>query len=181
MLPSQTITWGEWKRLHPDTRLLAFDDGQPFPPFEGSDPLGSYLIRIDQGDFIVPVAELDERLRPSEAVVTVEVGSAVKAYPLRLIGQGVVNDTVGGQPVAVFVYKKGVTGSAFMATVAGSKLTFQFQDDRITDRETGSTWNGAGQAVAGPLQGTTLEPVPTRRALWFSIAGAFPGLELYLP
>ena len=141
LLPSQTVTWGEWKKLHPDTRLLAFDDGQPFPPFEGSDPMSAYLLGIDRGDFIVPIAEekLDKRLRPGEAVVTVEVGSAVKAYPLRLIGQGAVNDTVGGQPAVVFTYKQGVTGSAFMATVAGSKLTFQFLDDRITDRETGST------------------------------------------
>ena len=110
-----------------------------------------------------------------------ETGSDVKAYPLQRIGQGAVNDTVGGQPLVVLTYKNGVTGSALMATVSGSRLTFQFEDDRVTDRETGSTWNGAGQAVAGPLLGTALEPVPTRRALWFSIAGAIPGLALYEP
>jgi hypothetical protein len=27
MIPSMTITWGDWKRLHPDTLILRRDQG----------------------------------------------------------------------------------------------------------------------------------------------------------
>ena len=79
------------------------------------------------------------------------------------------------------VFSSGVTGSAFLATVAGMELSFGIKDGLFIDEETGSTWNMAGRSVAGVLQGKNLEPIPSRRAFWFSIAGAVPDLELYLP
>ena len=113
--------------------------------------------------------------------------SAAKAYPLRLIGEAAVNDRVGGQPVVIF--SRELTGSAFLATVQGKQLTFEFKpalsqaegNGLFVDRETASTWNAVGEAVAGPLKGTGLKSTLSRRAFWFSIAGAIPGLELYLP
>jgi hypothetical protein len=37
------------------------------------------------------------------------------------------------------------------------------------------TATGAGFAVAGPLEGTALEPLATRTTFWFALIGAFPG------
>ena len=180
-LPAMTITWGEWRRLHPDTRLLVSDGGVAFGSRYASDPFAGYGESLDSGRFPFPVSEerLDSRLRASEIVITAEVDSGVKAYPIRLIGDSAVNDQVGGQPVVIF--SRGSTGSAFLATVSGDQLTFQLKDGLFVDQQTGSTWDDAGRSVAGPLTGARLEPVPSRRAFWFSIAGAFPGLELYLP
>ncbi len=180
-LPAMTITWGEWKRLHPDTRLLVSDGRVPFGSRYASDPFEGYEESLDSGRFPFPVSEerLDSRLRASEIVITAEVDSAVRAYPIRLIGDNAVNDQVGGQPVVIF--SRGSTGSAFLATVSGNQLTFQLKDGLFVDQQTGSTWDDVGQPVAGPLIGASLEPVPSRRAFWFSIAGAVPGLELYLP
>ena len=120
---------------------------------------------------------LDSRLRAGEIVVTAEVGSAVKAYPLRLIGDAAVNDRVGGTPIVIF--SRGLAGAVFLSTVSGKQLAFRYDDGLFIDAETGSTWDAFGRAVAGSLEGTALEPVPTRRAFWFSVAGAIPGLELY--
>ena len=47
------------------------------------------------------------------------------------------------------------------------------------DVETGSTWDLGGRAKAGPLEGASLTLVPVRRALWFHVAGANPGIALY--
>ena len=181
-LAAMTISWGEWKRLHPDTRLLVSDGGEPFGSQYSLDPFGTgYSERLDQGRFPFPVSrdKLDDRLRASELVITVEVDPAAKAYPLGLIGEAAVNDRVGGQPVVIF--SRGTTGSAFIARAEGKQLSFQLKEDLFVDEETGSTWNAAGRAVAGPLEGASLVGVPSRRAFWFSIAGAIPGLELYLP
>ncbi|MFQ5882040.1 MAG: DUF3179 domain-containing protein [Candidatus Methylomirabilales bacterium] len=180
-LPSMTIPWGEWKRLYPKTRLLVADGGVPFGFRYASDPFAGYARSVDRGNFAFPVSKekADTRLRASEVVMTVEVNSAVKVYPLALMGDGAINDQVGGRPVVVF--SRGYTGSAFLSEVSGRQLSFQMRDGLVLDRETGSTWDMGGRAVAGPLKGKSLKPLPSRRAFWFSIAGAVSNLELYLP
>ena len=75
----------------------------------------------------------------------------------------------------------GITGAAYAATLGEQRPTFQLEDGAFKDRETGSAWSATGLAVGGPLAGSRLEAVGTRRALWFSVAGAIPGLELYAP
>ena len=88
------------------------------------------------------------------------------------------NDEVGGERVVVFS-RAAEFASAFRPLSGGRRLTFSFVEGTFRDTETGSTWDEAGQAVAGALEGAVLEPLPTRRAFWFSIASSTPGLELY--
>ncbi len=91
------------------------------------------------------------------------------------------NDTLAGRRVAVF--SKTTTGAAFLAEVGvgGEPLTFAYRGGRFTDTRTGSAWSLAGVALSGPLKGKTLKPLPGRRAFWFSVAGAVPGIGLYKP
>ena len=180
VLPSMTLPWGDWKRLHPDTRLLASDGGQSFDERFAQNPFASYPQAIDEERFAFPVSkdQLDGRLPASEVVVTVEAGNAIKAYPARVIGDAAVNDEVGGEPVVVFSRAAGFA-TAFRPLSSGRRLTFSFVEGTFRDTETGSTWDEAGQAVAGALEGAVLEPLPTRRAFWFSIASSTPGLELH--
>ncbi len=65
----------------------------------------------------------------------------------------------------------------------GQTLTFDFREEDavFVDRETGSTWDFAGRAQDGPLVGSRLDRVSTRRSLWFAVAIAFPGVEIYTP
>ncbi|MFQ5529687.1 MAG: DUF3179 domain-containing (seleno)protein, partial [Gemmatimonadota bacterium] len=48
-------------------------------------------------------------------------------------------------------------------------------DGRYSDRETGSTWDLAGQAVDGPLTGSRLTPVPHGNHFWFAWTAFRPG------
>ena len=180
-LPAVTASWSEWKRLRPDTRLLISDGGAPFGERYSYNPFWDVLMNVDLGMFRFPVSrdKLDDRLGAAEIVITAEVNNSVKAFPLNRIGEAAVNDRVGGEPVVVF--SRRTTGSAFLATVSGKRLTFHFKDSLFIDQETGSTWSALGESVAGSLQGTRLTPVPSRRAFWFSIVGAIPDLELYVP
>ncbi|MFQ5691919.1 MAG: DUF3179 domain-containing (seleno)protein, partial [Nitrospinota bacterium] len=156
-LPSATVRWGEWKRLHPGTRLLVGDGNGRFGRRYVRDPFAGYAESVSNGRFVFPVSRdrLDGRLRAGEVVITAEVGSTVKAYPVRLIGEAAVNDRVAGRPVVIF--SRGTAGSAFLATVEGRRLTFRFRDGRFVDQETESAWSLAGQAVSGPLKGKGLE------------------------
>ncbi len=181
LLPSVTISWGEWRRIHPQTRLLLSDGEEAFGSSYAPDSSIGYTDFLDSGRFAFPVSpeSLDDRLKISELVITVEVGSAVKAYPVALIGDAAVNDRVGGTPVVVF--SREASGGAFFSTVDGKELTFDVAEGGFMDRETASIWNRLGRAVKGPMDGATLESVPSRRGFWFSVAGALPGIDLYLP
>jgi hypothetical protein len=46
-------------------------------------------------------------------------------------------------------------------------LTLEWKDESLRDTETGSTWDLAGRAVAGPLTGERLRSIPHGNHLWF--------------
>ena len=188
LLPSATMVWGEWKELFPQTRLLAGTAGSPTAftssRYSRGFPAG-FQERINRGLFPFPVDEdkLDGRLPLGEIVLTVEVGEEATAFPLGLIGDGAANSRVGDQPVVVFALSGGRAAAAFSPVVDGQVLTFDYQGDiqSFVDRETESAWDPAGRAISGPLAGAELEWLNTRRAFWFSIAIALPGVQVYQP
>jgi len=67
----------------------------------------------------------------------------------------------------------GATG-AFVPALDGQELHFEPAGGAFTDRETGSTWDVLGRATAGPLAGTTLEPVEHVDTFWFAWAAFLP-------
>ena len=109
-------------------------------------------------------------IEPREPVITVEVDGAVpRAYPIRyLTWHEIVNDTVGGIPVAVTFCPLCNSGITFDRRVGGQVLTFgvsgklRFSDMVMYDRETQSWWQQAiGEAIVGDLTGTELEQLPS--------------------
>ena len=118
------------------------------------------------------------------------------AYPFSIISEvGAVNDRQGDIDIAVFhiggatsalgssIIAEGAdVGSAavFNPVVNGQKLTFSRADDKtFTDTETGSTWNIFGDAIAGPLEGSTLEPIVHGNHFWFSWAAFRPDTVIF--
>ncbi len=51
----------------------------------------------------------------------------------------------------------------------------------ILHEETGSEWNVLGEAVAGELEGSRLEPVVSIDHFWFSWAAFRPETRIYEP
>ena len=196
-LPSATMPWGDWKALHPGTLLITGAEGRQslFTAARYSNGFGGgYQDRINRGQFAFPVDEdkLDGRLSAGEIVLTVETGGGITAFPLGVIGDGAVNAEVGGLPIVVFTTSGGRSVGAFSrsplpsspsSNLAGQTLTFDYreEDGAFVDRETGSVWDFAGRAQDGPLAGSRLDRVSTRRSLWFAVAIAFPDIEIYNP
>jgi len=174
--------------MHPETRLLTGFEGGP-KVFAGSrydqGISGGLQERTNADRFIFPVDErlLDDRLPSGEIVLTVEIDGTATAFPLERIGNGAVNAEVAGLPVTVFARTGARAAAAFSRNVDGRILTFEFRDGNqsFVDRETGSVWDGGGRAFGGPLEGSRLEQLNTRRSFWFAVVIAFPGIDLYLP
>ena len=165
LLPATTVSWGEWRRLHPETRLLTGFAGSPEEKQFADSRYGSgfsagYQDRINDDRFVSPVAEnkLDDRLSSGEIVLTVEVDEAAIAFPLRLIGDAAVNHNVGGQPVVLFARSADIAAVAFSRDTGDRILTFDYRkaDQSFVDRETSSVWDTAGRATNGPLTGSRL-------------------------
>ena len=179
VLPSATITWGEWRKLHPSTLVLSRDTGHDRN--YNLDPFLEYPEILNTGRFAFPVSEAgrDARLQPATQVLAVKVGDEARAYPVIELGRAATMDTVSEQAIVVFTDLDSQAGAAFQPEVEGQSLTFEIQNGEFTDRETGSTWDLAGRAVSGPLQGAQLMAIPSRTSFWFAIIAAEPGITVY--
>lgn len=109
-------------------------------------------------------------LRGDDPVLAVTVGFETRAYPLKiLLWHEVVNDTVGGLPVAVTYHPPCNTGLAFHRRVEHRTLSFAASGYHhggcllLYDQQTESLWPQlAGRAALGELTGTRLD---TQRAV----------------
>jgi Protein of unknown function (DUF3179) len=113
-------------------------------------------------------------LSASEPVLALQIGADARAYPVQiLIWHEIVNDTVGGVPVAVTYCPLCNSAIAYDRHAAGRVLSFgtsgRLFDSNLVmyDRQTQSLWvQFTGQAVAGVLTGRTLRPYPMQTVAW---------------
>ena len=100
--------------------------------------------------------------------VLVLEGEPARAYPVRILNfHEIVNDSVGGDPVAVTWCPLCASAVVYERTVDGRVLTFgvsgKLADDDLVmyDRETGSEWKQSlGECIAGAFEGETLTVRP---------------------
>ena len=177
-----------WAREWPDTdfQQTTIDDWSEVisggPPKDGIPAL--------TGPDFIPAAE-ETRIDGREPVITVEIeGETPRAYPIRyLTWHEIVNDTVGGRPIAVTFCPLCNSGITFDRRVAGGVLEFgvsgklRHSDMIMYDRQTESWWQQAiGEAVAGELTGTELERLPTWMESWSEFTARNPeGLVMAEP
>ena len=112
-----------------------------------------------------------------EYVLGVEVDGESRAYPLNMLGgrlySEVVNDTLGGRPIAVTFCSLCEAPLVFSRRVDEKTLTFQVSGELvnsnmiINDVDTVSGWvQLLGRAVDGPLKGKQLERLPSVWTDW---------------
>jgi hypothetical protein len=113
-------------------------------------------------------------LRDQEAVIAVDIAGEERAYPIRiLIWHEIVNDTVGGVPVAITYCPLCNTAIAYDRRVGSDVFDFGtsgklYNSDLVMyDRQTRSLWvQFLGQAVAGVQTGTQLRAYQAQTVSW---------------
>lgn len=152
-VPAAQMTWGEWRRLHPESRALRTDG------WDGRDPYDDYYDRADAG--VIGEANPDRRLPPKSMVTGAVVGGVPVAYPWAALapepgvgdvnegvvdvdgadgaptpsvptprpdpasGFAVVNDVVGEVPVLVVHAREASSTVLFDRRAGGRTLTFR--------------------------------------------------------
>lgn len=195
-LPVQMVSWGDWRREHPDGKVLSRETGEERP--YGENPY-TYYDSYQRAPSLFK-GDPDERLAPLDRVVGVWVGSDVVAFPYdrlrarRERGWAAVQATVGGRSVVVF-WKSGTVSAVDAALIEesrdvgatgvfdrqleGRELSFRTTRDGIVDHQTGSVWDIFGRAVSGPLTGRQLNKVISTESFWFDWAAFHPETRVF--
>jgi len=144
------------------------------PPKDG-------ILSIDEPVF-VSTEEAAEWVDPQEPVIGVVEGEDARAYPLQiLIYHEIVNDTVGGKPMAVTFCPLCNTSIVFDRRVNGQLLDFgttgllRKSDLVMYDRQTESWWQQfTGTAIVGEMNGTELVQIPSTIVAFKDFSERYP-------
>ncbi len=157
-----------WKLQWPNTDFTrhSIDLGEIMsggPPKDG-------IPSIDRPEFAALGSSVGDGLVATEPVMVLTVNGVTKAYPLRfLIWHEIVNDTIGGVPVAVTFCPLCNSAVVFDRRLDGRVLEFGItgnlrnSDMVMYDRQTESWWQQfMGEAIVGELIGKRLDMLPSR-------------------
>ena len=189
VMPAMQTTWGRWRELHPDSKVLAWR-----APTE-EDPTGAlgftydpYLGYYASGWSGYGRVREDDRLAQKDFVLGLVVNEESMAYAFNdLVGHPVVNDSVGGRDVVIAYEPMSDTAGVFARELDGRSLTFSFLEEEsaegplMADRETGSRWLLlTAEAIDGPLKGARLQQLPANYSFWFAWVDWNPTTGLFL-
>ena len=160
------VTFAVWRREHPATRVL-----RPVEGLEDKYAPADWETGIGGAPTVTPVDPADP-LQPRDLIVGLAAGDAAVAYPWRtLADQSPIVDWVGETPVVVLLHPDGRSLRCFERRVDGAAVELFLRTDArppsIVDDRTGSEWDFTGTAVAGPLAGRRLPPLPCLKDFWF--------------
>jgi hypothetical protein len=182
-IPTLVSDWGYWLKHYPGAVAYhMFDKYQPtdLPGKANADALRSR-------------GPADSRLPAETMVLGVAEGDQARAYPLEALAKaGLIREKVGGKERVVLWCDATRTAVAYRAVaeppekVKGEARPLTLEraaaeggDFALTDKETGSRWDIAGRAVAGPLQGWTLTWLDGTQVKWFAWSAEYPGTTIH--
>ena len=189
--PSQIVSFGQFSKAFPKGTVLSRETGYKREygnnPYRGYDDTAKtpFLFR----------GKPDERLKPMEKIVAIELDSITKAYPHSITKKRrVIYDRIGPTEIVIFhadgassaldagliseSKEIGTTG-VFVPEVDGKKLTFVYEKGDFIDAQTKSRWNVFGQAIDGKLKGKQLKHVKSGDYFAFAWLVFKPKTEIY--
>ena len=188
--PAAIIAWQDFRSSYPQGEVLSRETGLGRP--YGQNPYAGYD-DVNRPPFLYDGPPTPGVLLPMARVLTLEWNGESVAYPYDLLREvSVINDEVGGQPIAIF-WTPGTasaldsreialgrdigTAAAFSREVNGQVLTFVSKEGQIVDNASGRSWDIFGRASSGEL----LTPVVSVNHFWFSWAAFQPDTRIYQP
>jgi hypothetical protein len=170
-VPSDMMTWKQWRVLHPATRVLA----PPAARGTTRDVYASYHRSRDVG--VTGRTRRGGALDAKRLVVGFRLGRGAFAVPLDIITKaGVRQVTAAGQALVAVALADGSSARVFRAGKDRFEAAGQ-RDGRLLLRDTAtdSIWDGFdGRAISGPRENERLTPVTAHVSYWFSWFSFYP-------
>ena len=190
IVSSQVIAFEQFTKSFPDGKVLSRNTG--YQRHYGQSPYAGYEFS-SRLMFPVPMKRTPP-VRPMERVVAITLADKTRAYPFEYLRKrGAVEGKAKSQRYVVFYEPSTLTtmdarliaagraiGSAgvFSPDVDGKRLKFRYKKGKITDKQTGSTWDVTGRAIDGPLAGQRLEPIESSVFYAFALYAFHPHTEM---
>ena len=189
--PSQIVSFGQFSKAFPKGLVLSRETGHKreygINPYRGYDDITKtpFLFR----------GKPDERLKPMEKIIAVELDGVTKAYPHTITKKKrVITDKIKNTELVIF-HADGATSAldegqisesrdigttgVFLPEIDGNKLTFIYDSGEFVDDQTKSRWNVFGQAVDGELKGKQLKQIQAGDYFAFAWLVFKPKTEIY--
>lgn len=168
-----TTTWGEWRRRHPQTRVLSLDTGYSRDYSEGA----AYRDYFATQRLMFNVPKLDDRLPNKAEVLAVRVAEA-SGLPVAIAASFLATHPVYHDRVASvnFVVLTDKSGANRVYDARDIVLVNWNGIDTARDRA-GRVWKVSEARLTGP-RGETRERLPAHRTFWFGWYAAFPDTRL---
>ena len=167
-----TTSWGEWRRRHPDTRVLSLETGHRRDYGEGV-AYRDYFA-TDEPMFIVP--ERDERLANKAEILALQfpdAGDEVVAIDTAyLLANRVHHGSLGERDYVVLTDDSGANR---VYAAEGTRFTAFDGDTGVTDAS-GTSWTMTEAALVGP--DGERSRLSAHRAFWFGWRAAHPDTRL---
>lgn len=166
---SSISNWSEWRKGHPETRVLSRNTGiYPASTYEGS-PYEGYK-NSDRVGF--GVEDVDDRLEPKRTVFGISLNGSSKAYPEDVIRQeDLIQDSIGGVPVVVLENPSDGTIEAFVRRSNEKTLNLSLEGSELVSSE-GESWDLAKDEIG-------LEKISTKGFFWFAWSKFHPDTKVY--
>ena len=153
----------------------------PLDKIKSGGPPKDGIPSIDKPNFVA--ASEANFVSDNDIVIGLQINGETKAYPLFiLVWHEIVNDVVGGVPVAVTYCPLCFTNQVFERTINGKVTEFgtsgKLYNSNLVmyDRNTDSQWSQAiGMAITGELTSHVLKRVPFDVAKWSDWKTLYPG------
>jgi hypothetical protein len=173
-LPVVTTTWGEWRRMHPSSRVLSLDTGHRRDYSEGA----AYREYFATDRLMFRVPAIDRRLKNKDEVLALLLparggGRQAVAFAVEYLRRHPVDHfTYEGLSLVVVTTTQG----ANRVYDAGAHRFSRWKDDRRILDSTGRTWLVTEEALVqdGTNGAVSLRRRAAARAFWFGWFAQFP-------
>jgi len=168
-----TTTWGEWKKRHPDTKVLSLKTGHARDYSEGA----AYRQYFATDELMFTVPKLDKRLKNKDEVLgLIFVEHADMPFAVSsayLSKKPVYQNSIGEKDFVVFTDKSGAS------RVYESKgKEFTDWDKLYSVKDSSNTSWTLSESRIESSDGEVLYRLPAHRAFWFGWYSAYPNTKL---
>ncbi len=166
-----TTTWGEWKRLHPHTRVLSLNTGHQRDYGEGV----AYSDYFATDDLMFDVPASDSRLKNKDEVFIVrKAGAAPLAISLEFLrSHQLFHESLNDEN---FVVVTDDTGANRAYSTGGVK--FARMETGLVIDTSGERWTISEHNLTHATTGRPCPRLPAHRAFWFGWFAAHPDTKL---
>ena len=170
--PIVTTTWGEWKKIHPDTKVLSLDTGHNRDYGEGV----AYQNYFNNDDLMFPVPLSNNKLKNKDEVLIIRTEGhredpqaiSIKYLKKKQWHQGNINKV----PYIVLADK---SGAARVFERDGIEFK-SFKKNKLIDVD-GNEWQVSHDKLVGP-DNKTLYRHPSHNTFWFAWFNTYPNTRL---